>query len=76
VTLNVLEIMGGGKAAISMTRAAVPEPVAFDAVSVAVNDPVCVGVPEINPVELLTANPEGRLVASKPVGLFVAVMVY
>ena len=37
--------------------------------------PVAVGVPEITPVAVFTANPAGRFVALKLVGVFVAVIV-
>ena len=54
---------------------AVPVPVLLVALSVTLNDPDTVGVPEITPVLVFTDNPAGNPVALKLVGLLVAVMV-
>ena len=51
-------------------------PVAFVALTVTVNVPPVVGVPEITPVVVSSFNPGGRPVAAKLVGLFVAVIWY
>src|SRR5579863_8427872 len=53
---------------------AVPVPVEFVALSVTVNVPETVEVPEIRPVEALTVKPEGNPVAPKLVGEFDAVI--
>ena len=49
--------------AIAMVRLAEPVPAVFDADMDDVKVPAELGVPEITPVEVLTDNPEGRLLA-------------
>jgi hypothetical protein len=44
-------------------RVALPVPVLFVALSVTVELPAAVGVPEINPVVLLTVSPAGKPIA-------------
>ena len=51
-----------------------PVPPALVALVVTVYVPAVVGVPEINPVLVLTLKPAGSPVALKLVGLFVAVI--
>lgn len=51
-----------------------PVPVAFVALSVTLEFPGVVGVPEITPVEVLTLRPAGKPIAEKLVGEFVAVI--
>ena len=51
-----------------------PVPPALVALMVTVYVPAVVGVPEINPVLVLTLKPAGSPVALKLVGLFVAVI--
>jgi hypothetical protein len=68
--------MTGAAAAIVSVRVALPVPPPFFAVSVTVEVPDAVGVPEINPLVLLTDNPPGNPVAPKLVGVFVAVIWY
>jgi len=46
-----------------MVKVAEPVPLALIALIVEMNAPVCVGMPEINPVEVFTLNPSGRPVA-------------
>jgi hypothetical protein len=53
-----------------------PVPVAFVALRVTVDVPATAGVPEIAPLVVLTLKPEGRPVAPKLVGEFVAVIWY
>jgi hypothetical protein len=48
---------------------------AFDALTVAVNVPVDVGVPIMAPVPAVTLSPGGKPMALKLVGVLVAVMV-
>ena len=55
-------------------RVALPVPLALVALNVTVDVPAVVGVPEINPVVVLTDNPPGSPVAPKLVGVFVAVI--
>ena len=64
----------GGAGLIVNVNVALPVPPAFVALNVTVEVPVPVGVPEINPVLLLTDRPVGNPVAPKLVGLFVAVI--
>lgn len=49
---------------------------AFDAVTVALNVPPDVGVPEITPVDVLMPKPGGNPLAPNEVGLLLAVTVY
>ena len=53
---------------------ALPVPPLFVALSVTLLVPAAVGVPEINPVVVLTERPAGNPVAPKLVGLFSAVI--
>jgi hypothetical protein len=55
--------MMGRATAIVSFRVAFPVPWLLVALSVTVEVPAAVGVPEINPVVLLTASPEGNPVA-------------
>jgi len=57
-----LVIMGGGTAIVSV-RVAFPVPVLLVALSVTVEVPAELGVPEINPVLLFTDSPAGSPVA-------------
>jgi hypothetical protein len=57
-----LVITGGGMAMVRV-KVALPVPVLFVALSVTVELPTAVGVPEINPVVLLTESPAGKPVA-------------
>jgi hypothetical protein len=49
--------------AIVMVRLVEPVPAVFDAEIDDVKVPAVLGVPEITPVEVLTDNPEGKLLA-------------
>lgn len=51
-----------------------PVPAEFVAEIVTVDVPADEGVPEINPVEVLTVNPAGNPAAPKDVGLLLAVI--
>jgi hypothetical protein len=51
-----------------------PVPTLFVALSVTVEVPVPVGVPEIKPVTVFTLRPVGNAIASKLIGEFVAVI--
>ena len=55
-------------------RTALPDPPELEAVRVMVEVPAVEGVPEINPLLVLTERPEGNPVAPKLVGEFVAVI--
>ena len=68
--------MTGGGWLIVKLSVAVPVPPLLVALRATLNVPVTVGVPEINPVPVLTERPSGNPVALKLVGLFVAVIVY
>jgi hypothetical protein len=57
-----LVITGAGMAMVSV-KVALPVPPLFVALSVTVELPAAVGVPEINPVVLLTVSPAGKPVA-------------
>ena len=57
-----LEITGAAAEMVSV-RVAVPVPVALVALSVTVDVPAALGVPEINPVLVLTDKPAGNPVA-------------
>ena len=61
-------------AMIVRVRVAVPVPAALVAPIVTGVVPGAVGVPEINPVAVLTANPAGKPVAPKLMGLLAAVI--
>ncbi len=56
-------ITGGAGGLMVMVSVAVPVPPAFVALIVTVNVPAAVGVPEITPVEVFTANPAGNPLA-------------
>ena len=60
----------------TMVNVSVPVPVPPVLVALTVTSyvPALVGVPEINPLVVLSVRPGGRLVASKLVGVFDAVM--
>jgi hypothetical protein len=58
-----LVITGAGKAMVSVS-VAFPVPPLLVALSVTVEVPVVVGVPEINPVAVFTVNPAGKPVAA------------
>jgi hypothetical protein len=63
-----------GTAATVSVKVAVPVPALFLALSVIVETPPAVGVPEIRPVVVLTVRPAGRPVAPKLVGELLAVI--
>ena len=67
-------IITGVTTEIVSVRVAVPVPVALVALSVTVDVPAAVGVPEIIPVDVFTDSPAGNPVALKLVGEFVAVI--
>jgi hypothetical protein len=54
-----LVITGAGTAMVSVS-AALPVPALLAALSVTVEVPAAVGVPEINPVAVFTVNPAGN----------------
>jgi hypothetical protein len=54
--------LGTGTVIVSV-RVAVPVPPLLVALNVTVEVPAAVGVPEINPVAVITASPEGNPVA-------------
>jgi hypothetical protein len=68
-----LIITGAGTETVSV-RVAEPVPAVFVALSVTVDVPAPVGVPEIIPVDVFTDSPAGNPVALKLVGEFVAVI--
>jgi hypothetical protein len=72
-TVASMMIPDGAGAMVSV-RVAVPDPAAFVALTVTVDVPAAVGVPEMRPVPLFTDRPVGNPVAPKPVGAFVAVI--
>jgi hypothetical protein len=59
---------------IVKVKVALPVPPELVALIVTAYVPAVVGVPEINPVLVLTVNPPGSPLALKLVGLFVAVI--
>jgi hypothetical protein len=63
-----------GTAVTVSVRVAVPVPAVFVALSVIVETPPAVGVPEIRPVVVFTVRPAGSPVAPKLVGLLLAVI--
>jgi len=67
--------MTGFAGLIVMTRVALPVPPALVALMVTLYVPAVVGVPEISPVIVFTANPAGSPVALKLVGLLLAAIV-
>ena len=56
-------VITGGAGLIVSVSVALPVPPAFVALSVTVDVPAVVGVPEINPLVLLTDSPAGNPVA-------------
>jgi hypothetical protein len=71
----LLVIAGGrGAAAIVNISVALPVPPLLVALRVTLDVPAAVGVPEISPVEALTAKPAGRPDAPKLVGELLAVI--
>ena len=68
-----LLITGAGGAMVRVS-VAFPVPPLLVALSVTVEVPAVVGVPEINPVAVLTETPAGRPVAPKLVGELEAVI--
>jgi len=62
--------VSGGK--ITIWRLAVPVPSELVAEMETLNVPATVGVPEINPVMVLTVNPVGKPVAANEMGVWVA----
>jgi hypothetical protein len=56
-------VITGAAGATVRVSVPVPEPAPFVALSVTVEVPAAVGVPEINPVPLLTDSPAGNPVA-------------
>jgi hypothetical protein len=56
-------VITGAATAIVSVRVAGPVPLALLALSVTVEVPAAVGVPEINPLVVLTDNPAGNPVA-------------
>ena len=73
VALRAATVGAGGFTLVN-TSDCVPLPMAFAALMVAVNEPVCVGMPEIRPVLVLTLKPPGRPLAPKLVGALAAVI--
>jgi hypothetical protein len=57
------EVIAGIAFAIVILRLVEPDPAVFDADMDDVKVPAELGVPEITPVEVLTDNPEGKLLA-------------
>ena len=66
--------MAGAAAEIVSVRVALPAPELLVALRVTLEVAAVVGVPEINPVEVLTDRPAGKLAAPKLVGKLVAVI--
>ena len=56
-------VIAGGATATVTVRVALPVPPAFDALSVTVEVPAVVAVPEITPVAVFTVRPAGNPVA-------------
>src|SRR5262245_26763081 len=67
---------GGGGLLIVKVNVAVPVPLLLTALKLSVEVPAAVGVPEINPVPVLTDKPAGKPVTPKLVGEFVAAIWY
>ena len=61
--LNVTGDVGDGAELMVNVRVAVPVPALFVALNVTVDVPAFAGVPEINPLVVLTDKPDGRPVA-------------
>src|SRR5260221_7575229 len=66
--------VGAGGFTLVNTTDCVPLPTALEALTVAVNVPVALGMPLIRPVVVFTARPPGRPLALNPVGAFCAVI--
>ena len=56
-------VITGGPSVIVIVTGRLPVPVAFVAVTVALNVPTAVGVPDTSPVEVFTVTPVGRPLA-------------
>lgn len=75
VPLAVVElVIAGADPTIVTLKGPLPMPLLLVALNVTDEVPVADGVPEINPVLLLTDNPDGNPVAPKLVGELVAVI--
>ena len=66
--------MTGAATVTVSVSVALPVPVLFVALTVTLDVPPAVGVPEIKPVVVFTVRPAGKPEALKPVGEFVAVI--
>jgi hypothetical protein len=75
VAFGLIELIVGIGLLIVKVSVALPVPPALVALMVTLYVPAVVGVPEISPVVVFTANPAGSPVALKLVGLLVAVTV-
>jgi hypothetical protein len=76
VAVGAEVITGGWLAALIVNvSVAVPVPPALVALSVTLDVPVVVGVPDITPLDVITDSPAGNPVALKLVGLLLAVIV-
>ena len=75
VGANATVMVGVAAATIVMVNPCIPVPPALVAVTVAPKVPVTVGVPEINPVAVLTVRLAGSPLVPKLVGALVAVIV-
>jgi hypothetical protein len=60
----VLLVIAGTAEAMVIVSVAVPVPALFVALSVTVEVPAAVGVPEINPVAVFTVKPAGKPAAA------------
>jgi len=74
VEAGLIEVVVGTGLLIVKVSVALPVPPALLALMATVYVPAVVGVPEITPVVVFTANPAGSPVALKLVGLLVAVI--
>ena len=70
--LDALRLRAGVNEAMDSVRFSFPVPPLLVALSMIVDVPPTVGVPEISPVEVFTVSPAGSPVAPKPVGILVA----
>ena len=73
LAVEALPITGAGGLIVKV-RVAVPVPKTLVALSVTLEVPVAVGVPEMVPVPVLTLKPAGNPVAPKLVGLLLAMI--
>ena len=73
MAVEALVMMGGGGLTVRV-RVNVPLPPALVALMVMVETDTVVGIPDIHPVAVSTDKPTGSPVASKLVGLLVAVI--